>query len=49
MNKAKRWVAPKELSLEELAWAMFEKVTLLQAQEAAYDLGYEIVIKWKDD
>jgi hypothetical protein len=44
--KAKPWVRPKELTLEDLAWAMFEKVTFLEAQEFAYELGYEIVIRW---
>ena len=31
--KFKPWVRPKELTLEDLAWAMFEKVTFLEAQE----------------
>ena len=39
---------PKELTLEDLAWLMFEKTTFLEAQEFAYDLGYEIVISWKE-
>jgi hypothetical protein len=38
----------KEFTLEDLAWAMFEKVTFLEAQEFAYELGYEIVIVWRD-
>ena len=37
-----------ELTLEDLAWLMFEKITFLEAQEFAYELGYEIVIKWRD-
>jgi len=41
----KPWVRPKELTLEDLAWLMFEK-TFLEAQEFAYELGYEIVIRW---
>ena len=44
--KRKFWIKPKELSLEDLAWAMFEKITFLEAQEFAYELGYEIVIRW---
>jgi hypothetical protein len=42
----KPWVRTKELTLEDLAWAMFEKVTFLEAQEFAHELGYEIVIRW---
>ena len=37
-----------EFNLEDLAWLMFEKTTFLEAQEFAYELGYEIVIKWRD-
>jgi len=48
MARSKSWVRPKELTLEDLAWAMFEKVTFLEAQEAAYELGYEIIIKWAE-
>ncbi len=42
-------IKPKEMTLEHLAWLMFEKVTFLEAQEFAYKLGYEIVIRWKDE
>ena len=38
----------KTMTLEELAYLMFEKVTFLEAQEFAYELGYEIVIRWKE-
>ena len=44
--KRKPWIKPKELSLEDLAWAMFEKTSFLEVQEFAYELGYEIVIRW---
>jgi hypothetical protein len=44
--KRKPWIKPKELSLEDLAWAMFEKITFFEAQKFAYELGYEIVIRW---
>ena len=42
----KPWIKSKELSLEDLAWLMFEKTTFFEAQEFAYELGYEIVIRW---
>ena len=37
-----------EFTLEDLAWLMFEKITFLEAQESAYELGYEIVIRWRE-
>ena len=37
-----------EFTLEDLAWLMFEKITFLEAQEFAYELGYEIVIRWRE-
>jgi hypothetical protein len=49
MKKNKPLIKAKKLTLEDLAWAMFEKVTFLEAQEFAYELGYEIVIVWKED
>lgn len=45
----KAWTKSKILTLEDLAWLMFEKTTFLEAQEFAYELGYEIVIRWKDE
>jgi hypothetical protein len=45
----KAWTKSKTLTLEDLAWLMFEKTTFLEAQEFAYELGYEIVIRWKDE
>jgi len=47
MKKSKK-LKFEELTLEDLAWLMFEKTTFLEAQEFAYELGYEIVIKWRD-
>jgi len=47
MKKSKK-LKFTELTLEDLAWLMFEKTTFLEAQEFAYELGYEIVIKWRD-
>jgi hypothetical protein len=38
----------KELTLEDLAWLMFEKTSFLDVQEFAYELGCEIVIRWRD-
>jgi hypothetical protein len=47
MKKSKK-LKIVELTLEDLAWLMFEKITFLEAQEFAYELGYEIVIRWRE-